>query len=233
VDKRIAVLSGGEKARVALAKMLVRPAALLAMDEPTNHLDLASREVVEAALAAFAGTIVFISHDRYFINRVATRVVEVAQGVLTSYPGSYDDYLGRAGREATTETAPRRPLGAPRPRGGPDVSERARAAGLPALTGDAAPGAGAVPRAERGGPRRARPGTEVRVLRRRLEEVERQIQAVEARLRELEASLGDPLLYTDGARARAASTERRSAEEQVAWLMREWEELSTALAAHE
>jgi ATP-binding cassette subfamily F protein 3 len=88
VEKRISVLSGGEKARVALAKMLVRPAALLCLDEPTNHLDLTSREILEEALIAFPGTIVFISHDRYFINRIANRVVRVDRGALTTYVGT-------------------------------------------------------------------------------------------------------------------------------------------------
>src|SRR5213596_813179 len=104
VDKKIAVLSGGEKARLALAKMLVRPAALLCMDEPTNHLDLASREVLEQALATFPGTIVFISHDRYFINRLATTIVEIVRGTLTRHLGNYDDYL--ASKSASLSGAP-------------------------------------------------------------------------------------------------------------------------------
>src|SRR5207245_1519679 len=104
VDKKIAVLSGGEKARVALAKMLVRPAALLCMDEPTNHLDLAAREVLEEALAGFPGTIVFISHDRYFINRLATTIVEIVRGILTRHLGNYDDYLAAKTRAAADAT---------------------------------------------------------------------------------------------------------------------------------
>ncbi len=113
VDKKVSVLSGGEKARLALAKMLVRPTALLCLDEPTNHLDLASREVLEDALAGFGGTIVFISHDRYFINRIATKIVEIAGGSLTTHLGDYDDYLG-AKMRAQADAGEGR---APRPRG--------------------------------------------------------------------------------------------------------------------
>src|SRR3989442_1439288 len=84
--------------------MLVRPAALLCMDEPTNHLDLASREVLEQALATFPGTIVFISHDRYFINRLATTIVEIVRGILTRHLGNYDDYLAAKTRAAADAT---------------------------------------------------------------------------------------------------------------------------------
>jgi ATP-binding cassette, subfamily F, member 3 len=198
VDKRVAVLSGGEKARVALARMLVRPAALLALDEPTNHLDLASREVLEEALAAFPGTIVFISHDRYFINRIATKVVEVEGGALTAYLGTYDDY-----REAKARTAPTA------------VDTVARVARV------AAPS------------RRPHGSSGGRELRQRLGDVEAQIHVLEARLAELATIFGDPQLYADGERARAAARERTDTETQVAGLLREWEELSARLVAHE
>jgi ATP-binding cassette subfamily F protein 3 len=215
VEKKISVLSGGEKARVALAKMLVRPAALLCLDEPTNHLDLASREVLEGALAAFPGTIVFISHDRYFINRIATAIVEVTHGTLVTYLGSYDDYLdakARAAAEASPVPTPRpRPASAPPAR--PEPAVRASRTDAPKRTGKVA--------------------KDVRELRRRLGDVERQIHELEARLAEIGERLGDPAFYADGERVRAVAAERKSAEEQVTWLMREWEQLSTALAAHE
>jgi len=215
VEKKIAVLSGGEKARVALAKMLVRPAALLCMDEPTNHLDLASREVLEEALAAFPGTIVFISHDRYFINRIATGIVEINRGALVTYLGSYDDYLDTKARVALE------PAVVPEPGSRPVAPPAARPE--PAVR---------APRPE--SPKRAgQVAKDVRELRRRLEDVERQIHALEARLAEIGERLGDPAFYADGERVRAVAAERKSAEEQVTWLMREWEQLSTALAAHE
>ena len=214
VEKKIAVLSGGEKARVALAKMLVRPAALLCMDEPTNHLDLASREVLEEALAAFPGTIVFISHDRYFINRIATGIVEINRGALVTYLGSYDDYLDTKARAALEPTVVPKPDPRPAPAATrPEPAARTLRPESPKRAGQVA--------------------KDVRELRRRLEDVERQIHALEARLAEIGERLGDPAFYADGERVRAVAAERKSAEEQVTWLMREWEQLSTALAAHE
>ena len=242
VDKRVAVLSGGEKARLALAKMLVRPAALLCMDEPTNHLDLASKEVLEEALAGFTGTIVFISHDRYFINRIATRVVEVQEGRLTDYLGNYDDYLtasaarasaapasgpapARASAGASTPAGPR--VAAPPPRRPPRRPRRRLPDPRPPAS---RPRAGRDPPRSRGGVRSSarsrRYGAAFRPSRSRSREME-------TRLADIGLALADPDLYRDGERAREISESRRQAEEQVAWLMKEWEELSERLTAVE
>jgi ATP-binding cassette subfamily F protein 3 len=205
VDKRIAVLSGGEKARVALAKMLVKPAALLCMDEPTNHLDLASKEVLEEALATFNGTIVFISHDRYFINRIATHVVEVGGGRLTTHLGNYDEYLER---KAGVETAP-----------------------VPSVPNERTPATKAA--TPRPSPRPSRKGLEreIKAIKERLQGIETQISAMERRLEEIGLALSDPDLYRDGERAREIAQARKDAEQKVAWLMKEWEDLSLQLAA--
>ena len=95
VFKRLGVLSGGERNRYALARILVSPSNFLLLDEPTNHLDMRAKDVLLDALAAFSGTVVFVSHDRYFIDRLATRVLEVENGTITAYEGNYEDYLRR------------------------------------------------------------------------------------------------------------------------------------------
>jgi ATP-binding cassette subfamily F protein 3 len=222
-DKKVAVLSGGEKARVALAKMLLRPAALLCLDEPTNHLDLASKDVLEAALETFTGTMVFISHDRYFINRIATRVVEVEGGALHSYLGSYDDYLERKAAPPPPGAATSAP-----PTAGRAPSGRGGAAGAPE------PPSGRRDDRERraaGDPARRALGREIKAIEGRLRAVEGQIQALEARLQDIGLALADPDLYRDGARAREIAQARKDAEAEVAWLMKEWEDLSERLAA--
>ena len=93
VFKQISVLSGGERARLSLAKLMLSGSNFLLLDEPTNHLDIVSREILEEALCAYTGTVLFVSHDRYFINRTATRILELEYGTLTGYPGNYDYYL--------------------------------------------------------------------------------------------------------------------------------------------
>lgn len=93
VDKRIENLSGGEKSRVVLAKLLGRPLNFLVLDEPTNHLDIQSRDVLLTALKKFEGTVILVSHDRHFLRSLVTRVFEISKGELRIYEGNYDYYL--------------------------------------------------------------------------------------------------------------------------------------------
>ncbi len=103
VFKQIGVLSGGERNRYALARMLLQPSNFLLLDEPTNHLDMRAKDVLLESLAAFTGTVVFVSHDRYFIDKLATRVFEIGEGQVAVFPGNYEDYLWRKEREANPE----------------------------------------------------------------------------------------------------------------------------------
>jgi len=102
VFKRIGVLSGGERNRYALARMLMQPGNFLLLDEPTNHLDMRSKDVLLEALRTFTGTVVFVSHDRYFLEQVATRVFEVGGGTVEVFPGNYEDYIWRKNADAAT-----------------------------------------------------------------------------------------------------------------------------------
>ena len=102
VLKIVSTLSGGEKARLALAKLMLEKANVLILDEPTNHLDLDSKEVLENALIDYPGTILFVSHDRYFINRIATKVLELSREGSTEFLGDYDYYVEKKTRTGRT-----------------------------------------------------------------------------------------------------------------------------------
>jgi ATP-binding cassette subfamily F protein 3 len=201
VEKRVAVLSGGERNRLALAKMLLRPSNLLLMDEPTNHLDLFSKEVLLDALAGFPGTVVFVSHDRHFIDGLATRVVEVEEGRLASYHGDYEYYLAK---KAAPADAPLSPVPGPRSVVEP-VSKEER---------------------QRQREEEKQRQREERQLHKRLSEVEGAIAAAEERLAELEARMADPAFFTDPERARQGGEEHALLTARIAALYTEWEQVS-------
>ncbi len=129
VFKRIGVLSGGERNRYALLRMLLHPANFLLLDEPTNHLDMRAKDVLLEALSKYAGTVVFVSHDRYFIDNLATRVFEIGGGQVEVYPGNYEDYRwrkegGAAKLQQSVESATAsQPTNGNKPQTAPDATE--------------------------------------------------------------------------------------------------------------
>jgi ATP-binding cassette subfamily F protein 3 len=204
VQKKVGVLSGGEKARLALAKLLLRPSNVLVLDEPTNHLDVEACEVLEGALADYTGTLVFISHDRDFLNALATRVVEVRGGRLREFLGNYDGYLTKLREEA---------------------QRAASAASAPSAAASASTIAANESGAQRSREeRKARERTE-----RRLARLEEQIGEKEAQAEQLGARLGDPDVYADHERLREVEAQREAVKDEVAGLYAQWEALAAEL----
>jgi ATP-binding cassette subfamily F protein 3 len=230
VEKPVAVLSGGEKSRLALAKMLLRPANLLCLDEPTNHLDVAAREVLEEALEQFDGTMLFISHDRYFINRAATKVVEVRDGRLWEFLGDYDYYLEKR-QEQRGSGDGQQPAEGSRQQAG-DQRQRAPVFSPPQTRADRRGRTGNLrpkEEARAGADGRQRRSREAGLLRARLKELESEIAKKEARLQDLSDQMANPDLYRDGERARQVSRERKALEAEVGTLYGKWEELALRL----
>lgn len=205
VEKKVQVLSGGEKSRVALARMLVRPANLMLLDEPTNHLDISSQEVLQEAMAQYEGTIIVVSHNRFFANSFVNKVLEIRDGRGTLYEGNIDDYLECRRRQE-----------------GADGQQPVPAKGIQ------------IPEVEKSGDKkqqrkaraqaRKRLHASLKPWKKKSHAAEEEINQYEQRKVELEQLMADPDLYADSERWSATSTEYSAIGRQLDRAYQKWEE---------
>jgi len=223
VFKRLGVLSGGERNRYALARILVSPSNFLLLDEPTNHLDMRAKDVLLEALAAFSGTVIFVSHDRYFIDGLATRVLEVENGVVTMYEGNYEDYMRRKEALAAAAAAAQEPdpVAAPAEFVAPEIVEAAPASG----NGTKIPGAAEIYEASKDRPRRVNP-IKLKQMEDRCKFLEEEIPRIESSLAHTEQQLG---VYVSAAETQRLTTLAEELRAQLTASTTEWEELTAQL----
>lgn len=196
VLKTVSSLSGGEKARLALAKLMLKKANFLIMDEPTNHLDLDSKEVLENALINFPGTILFVSHDRYFINKIATKIFELSTEGIAEYIGDYDYYIAKKAEMIELEQLKE-----------PTIETKEQKQGKLSYEQEKI-----LKKKER-------------QRQRRIEELENKIAEIEEAIAENNEMLCDPNIYQDHEKAQKLHDQNVMLTEQLEQLMEEWESL--------
>jgi len=236
VYKPVRVLSGGERTRLAVARMLLRPSNTLLLDEPTNHLDLESKDVLLDALVDYGGTLIFVSHDRYFVDRLATRVIEIGGGEAHVYPGNYEEFLwhkqhaeaARAARDAGEHAAAEQRPAPPAPSGPPPImtAAPARPAAGSSATGDRETRRRTVADARR----RERA---IAARRTRITDLETRIAEREQAIKAIEAAMAGPGFYDDREAAQPVIDRHQVLMWEVGDLMHQWEMLVTLVTEHE
>ena len=235
VDKKIAVLSGGEKARVALARLMVDPGNLLLMDEPTNHLDLESSEALADALGTYDGTLIFVSHNRSFVRHLATRIWYVHDNCVEEFPGTMDEFLyhlaaKRAGDDAVARAEKRQAK----------TKDAARAEAAPAANdaSAASPSNGNAAPPPRSKEDKARERASDRESQKKRRELEKRVQEYEKRISELESlqagrsnELSQPDVYADKDRYGPLLSSYTEDQKKLEELMLRWEQSQAELAA--
>lgn len=218
VFKLISSLSGGEKGRVSLAKLMLSKANLLLLDEPTNHLDMISREILENALKSYTGTVICVSHDRYFIDRVATRILDLSDGVFYDYKGNYSYYLEKKDTVMSINNN--------KTNNDTSVQTKDPSLDIPSDINSKTTSSGSSKAdwlADK----------EIQAKRRRLErslsEVEETIEKLETDISSIDEMLSDPSIGTNLPRLQELTKEREAADERLSEAMSKWEQLSEEL----
>ncbi|MBR4436523.1 MAG: ABC-F family ATP-binding cassette domain-containing protein [Spirochaetales bacterium] len=214
IYKSVSVLSGGEKNRIALLKMLLHPANLLVLDEPTNHLDINSKDILLEALKKYDGTVLFVSHDKYFIENLADRVLELGDGKATSYVGDYAYYLEKKAQQESAALEGAATAAA--------TQEKASAG-----TAVAAAQTKPVQLSREESKQRKR---DLKKLERELEQVMADLDALEKEISRLNEDMAKPENYSDGAKIKELKAQLDAAEAQQETKTARWEELETAIS---
>jgi ATP-binding cassette, subfamily F, member 3 len=201
VFKKVSVLSGGEKSRVALAKMLLKPANFLVLDEPTNHLDMKSKKVLQEALLQYEGTFLIVSHDRHFLDPIVNKVVEVGNGTVRTFIGNISDYIAKKREEK-------------------DSSAKSEAAEKKVATSFEMSD---KERKRIEAERRQQLSVKLKPLKQKVEILEHEIEKLELRHKEIEGMMLGPELYKNGAEAKKISTERKEVEQLLARAYDQWD----------
>ncbi|TDF96185.1 ABC-F family ATP-binding cassette domain-containing protein [Paenibacillus piri] len=221
VFKKIAALSGGERARVSLAKLMLEKANVLILDEPTNHLDLYSKEVLESALMDYEGTLLFISHDRYFLNKMAESMLELARTGVTRYLGNYDDYVEKKQELAEME---QQRLAAAAVKG--KMAADAAAPGKQANGGSSGTAAQTSQPTDNNFEASKQAKREERSRQRKLEQLEQDIARLETELAQLEEELAAPEVYNDYMQVQQRNEQIERKKLELEHCYEQWEQLA-------